>query len=139
MPDSKILTGEQLTLLTTAEAPGPPSDAPKPTEALRALPSEPFEVTLPNGVVVVLAKPEKPVLLHIAKVLGQDSFNPTLELYYKALMWVRQVNGMKMPFLAKKDAFDAVHILVGDDGLETIVMKTLPQVEATLDSEALKK
>ena len=117
----------------------------KASDILKPATSEPVELILANGVTVVLKKPSYPVNMLVARVLGKNSLNPMLTVYYKALCWV---SAAKIPgatgFTAFKQLkteadFERVSMLVGDDGLEEIVSKAfMPDEQGDLDKDDLK-
>ena len=139
------LTGESLEAVAETPAVDAPADEPKPTDVLKANPSEPYTfkcIKEGKEVTVVIAKPTKATSLHVSKVLGANSANPMLDLYYKSLMWVKQVNGHTMPFLASAKAFEGLQDLLGDEGLEQLVGEVqtrLADAEAAFDWDAVKK
>lgn len=142
------LSPEQIANLTATDAPAPAVQAvpevqpeqPKPSAALKAAPADVFTETLRDGRVITLQKPAKATALHVAKCLGVHSINGALETYYRSMMWVRQINGLPIPFLATQQAFEGLAEALGDDGLDQIsqVVMMRGYAEPQLDVEALK-
>jgi hypothetical protein len=117
----------------------PTEVVPSLLDSLKASPSDPREIELPDGRKVIIQKPAKATKFHIAKVLGRNSANPMLDLYYGAFMWVRQVGSTPIPFLATERQFEGLQDLLGDDGLEALVAATLDVPGVAVDVEAVKK
>lgn len=122
--------------------PPPVVEAPsRPAVAAMQSPPQVKVITLTDGRTVTLQKPVKPTTLHLMKVLGADSTNSGLLFYFNALMWVREVSSLPqpVPFLAKREQFEGLHELLGDEALEEIAAAVHSIPMPDFDKDAVGK
>lgn len=97
---------------------------PEPVDAILAQPGAPRDIHTfthkGDPLVLTIAKPVKPVALMVTKILGFDSTNQGLFIYYRALAWLTGVNGTKVGPLTKREDFENFAELIGDEALETL-------------------
>lgn len=114
----------------------------KSVDVLKARPGEPWDVTLLDGRKIVMRKPAKPIALIVASVLGYESSNPGLELYFKAMCWVHKFEGEELPLLMNRAQFEGFHEVLGDDAIEQVVveyMKAAMSANAAVSNDVVGK
>lgn len=146
-------TAEPVATETTTEAPVTQVETkgagvkPAPSDAIMASPGEPYTFDVPSasgtGVnKLTIAKPTRPVALLVAKVLGFDSTNDGLMLYFRALCWLTHINGQPLPSpLMTRQDFEDMSALIGDDALDALNIEVLSAglVARVVSREALEK
>lgn len=138
------LSGTPAMMPPEQELAAPATEAPvaasKPSDILKAAPGVAFTIKLADGRDVVLQKPIKATSFLIARILGQQSVNPALDQYCKALIWVKQIGGLPMPEPKTLSMFEGIQEQLGDEGLEEVLFEVLKQNAQAPDSAAdLKK
>lgn len=150
-----VLTPEQLEAAKAAEAaaketttnavtPAASEETPAPTEVIMAKPGEPrtIETFSQKGqpITLTIAKPTKPMALFVTKVLGHDATNQGLFIYYRTLMWLTHVNGVQLQPFTKREDFEGIHELIGDEAIETLVNEVYAEdMIDRISREATKK
>lgn len=119
-----------------------PAETPEPaTQVMQSKTPESFEMTV-KGVTIVATRPTVPVATHVARILGMDSANPSLEMYYTALLWIRQIGPIRIDkLLPSRDKFEEIVTYLGDDGLQELTRRVMLHglSDDDLDLSLLKK
>lgn len=126
-------------------------DEPAPTDAIMASPGDPYTFDAPtqSGVgfnKITIAKPTRPVALHITKILGYDATNDGMLMYFRALAWITHINGVALPTpLSSRNTrradFEDLVDLLGDEALDTLVIEvtTRQMIQKVVNNDELKK
>jgi hypothetical protein len=145
--------------VTTTEAPVAPvveqkegaGEQPAPTDAIMASPGDPYTFDAPSqsgkGInKITIAKPTRPVALHITKILGFDATNDGMLMYFRSMAWITHINGMPLPTPlydrnTTRQDFESLAELLGDEALDTLVIEvsTRQLIQKVVSADDLKK
>lgn len=96
-----------------------------------------IEAKLPNGRKIVFQKPTGAVSLKIARFLGDDSRNEMLNIYYRMLMCIIELDGVRLSAPGTKLEIEALADRLGEDFDDACVLFAQPQGEEPAIAEQL--